>query len=93
LGRIAQPGPDGRIEASTDPQSVAKMQRTVPRHSLALQGQWQNSGQVKRMSKLININDALKKLCEFCSCGDYEECDYWCSEFENISNIPTVDAE
>lgn len=44
------------------------------------------------MAKLININDALEKLCEFCSCGDYEDCDYRCSEFENISNIPAVDA-
>ena len=44
------------------------------------------------MTKLININDALEKLCEYCSCGSYEECDYRCSEFENISNIPAVDA-
>lgn len=42
--------------------------------------------------RLIYVNAALEKLCEYCSCGDYEECDFRCGEFENISNIPTVDA-
>ena len=42
--------------------------------------------------KLIYANEALEKLCEYCGCGNYEECDFRCSEFENISNIPAVDA-
>ena len=43
-------------------------------------------------NRLINTNAALEKLCEYCSCGCYEECDERFTEFFDISNIPTVDA-
>lgn len=42
--------------------------------------------------RLIDVNDALEQLCKYCNCGCYEECDYRCSEFYDISNIPAVDA-
>lgn len=32
------------------------------------------------------------KLCEGCSCGDFEECGERCFEFENIERIPAADS-
>ena len=42
--------------------------------------------------RLIDANAALEKLCEYCSCGCYEECEERCVEFRNISKLPTVEA-
>ena len=42
--------------------------------------------------KLIDVNEALEKLCEYCCCGCFEHCEERCIEFRNISNLAAVDA-
>lgn len=42
--------------------------------------------------QLIDVNAALEKLCEYCICGCYEQCEERCVEFRSISKLPTVDA-
>ena len=42
--------------------------------------------------RLIDANAALEKLCEYCICGCYEQCEERCVEFHGISKLPTVDA-
>lgn len=43
--------------------------------------------------KLIEVEKALEKLCEYCICGSYEHCKNRCAEYRNISNIPVIEAE
>ena len=43
--------------------------------------------------RLIDANAALEKVCENCCC-DFEECKQvgFCVDYENINQLPTVDA-
>lgn len=46
-----------------------------------------------RKQVLINLREALEKVCENCCC-DFEECkrDGFCVDYTNINQLPTVDA-
>ena len=41
---------------------------------------------------LIKREDALKALCEYCPCEDYEFCESKCAEYHSISTIPEFTA-
>ena len=41
--------------------------------------------------KLIDVNEALEKLCEYCCCGCFEHCEERCVEFRNINNLAAVE--
>lgn len=43
--------------------------------------------------RLIDVNEALEKVCENCCC-DFEEClqEGFCMDYMNIKQLPTVDA-
>ena len=41
---------------------------------------------------LIDRKSALEKVCEYCNCGDYEDCEDRCADYMYIKELPTVDA-